>query len=78
MAEVGHHRALIQVRPPTEEETRFFALADNGRVAVLACVHTDLPGRRRRAGAVPAHLQATRSQIAAAALPIPSGSGATG
>jgi GntR family transcriptional regulator len=39
VAEVGH-RDLIQVRPPTEDEARFFALADNGRVAVLSCVRT--------------------------------------
>jgi hypothetical protein len=45
------HRDLIQVRPPTEDEARLFARADNGRVAVLSCVRTGYraagEGRRR-------------------------------
>jgi DNA-binding transcriptional MocR family regulator len=39
VAEAGH-RDLIQVRPPTEDEARFFTLADTGRVAVITCVRT--------------------------------------
>jgi len=39
VAEVGH-RDLIQVRPPTDDEARFFDLADNGRVAVVSCMRT--------------------------------------
>ena len=39
VAEVGY-RDLIQVRLPTEDEARFFGLADNGRVAVLSCLRT--------------------------------------
>ena len=39
VTEVGY-RDLIQVRPPTADEAEFFALADNGRVAVVSCVRT--------------------------------------
>jgi hypothetical protein len=31
---------LLQVRPPAELGARFFAPADNSRVAVLSCVRT--------------------------------------
>lgn len=37
--EVGH-RDRIMVRPPTEDEARFFRLADDGRVSVVSLVRT--------------------------------------
>jgi GntR family transcriptional regulator len=37
--EVGH-RDRFMVRPPTEEEGRFFRLADDGRVSVVSLVRT--------------------------------------
>ena len=46
VAEAGHCD-LIQVRPPTEDEARFFALADSGRVAVLSCARTGTPAKGR-------------------------------
>ena len=56
-AAVAGHRDLIQVRPPAEDEARFFALADNGRVAVLSCVRTGYraadEGRRRPGSPAP-------------------------
>jgi GntR family transcriptional regulator len=54
VAEVGH-RDLIQVRPPTEDEARFFTLADTGRVAVITCVRTGY----RDAGEGPAPFRVT-------------------
>jgi GntR family transcriptional regulator len=37
--EVGH-RDRIMIRPPTEDEARFFRLADDGRVSVVSLVRT--------------------------------------
>ena len=120
VAEAGH-RDLIQVRPPTEDEARFFALAGDGRAAVLSCpvctgyrvagvgrrrpgLPTPFPADRNvfciSSGQVPPAQPApaegcaeakpaprirrgnrrmvTRSSVAAAVLPTPSGPGATG
>jgi GntR family transcriptional regulator len=56
VAEVGH-RDLIQVRLAREDEARFFALADSGRVAVISCVRIGY----RDAGERPAPFRATRT-----------------